>query len=284
MDETPSTISLITVLLNSASTLRDNLESVCRQSAPVEHILIDGGSTDSSLDIAYQYPHISQIISEPDSGMYDAMNKGIGLACGNVVGFLNADDFYYSPDIIEKIIQIFHQSEIDSCYGDLVYLQNISGMRSRKHQMNVSGNDDDRSNGFLATKDRFKVVRYWRSGNFDLKKFYHGWMPPHPTFFARRSVYEKYGGFNLNLGTAADYEMMLRFLLKYRISTIYLPEIITCMRVGGASNASLANRLRANFNDRKAWRINGLKPYSWTLVMKPLRKIPQYRIKSRLKL
>jgi glycosyltransferase len=124
--------------------------------------------------------------------------------------------------------------------------------------------------------DSFKIVRYWQSGPYNPKKFYHGWMPPHPTFFVRRSVYEKYGLFNIDLGTAADYELMLRFLLKHRTRCTYIPEVLVCMRVGGASNRSLAARLKANRMDRKAWEVNGLRPYPWTIAMKPLRKIPQW--------
>jgi glycosyltransferase len=249
MVETLPRISVITVLLNAASTLRDNLESVRRQSLPVEHILIDGGSTDESLAIASDFSHISRIISEPDRGIYDALNKGFAVSTGDVIGILHADDFFASSETLGRISELFEKTSWDSCYGDLVYVD---------------------------FHDTSRIIRYWKSDEFKINRFYHGWMPPHPTFFARRSIYEKYGGFNLNLGTAADYELMLRLLFRHRISTGYLPEIITCMRVGGASNASLANRLRANFNDRKAWRINGLKPYPWTLAMKPLRKISQY--------
>ena len=122
----------------------------------------------------------------------------------------------------------------------------------------------------------YKIVRYWRSGEFDARKFYWGWMPPHPTFFVRRSVYERYGYFNLEMGTEADYELMLRFLVKHGVSSEYLPEIIVKMRSGGASNVTLGSRLRANRMDRKAWEVNGLAPYPWTLLMKPLRKVGQW--------
>jgi glycosyltransferase len=123
------------------------------------------------------------------------------------------------------------------------------------------------------------IVRYWCSGTFQPQKFYWGWMPPHPTFYLRRSVYEKYGLFNLELGSAADYEIMLRFLLKHRIRVAYIPEVMVHMRTGGTSNASVGNRLRANRMDRKAWEVNGLRPYPWTLPAKPLRKIPQWFVR-----
>ena len=133
---------------------------------------------------------------------------------------------------------------------------------------------------YVDANDTDRVVRYWRSWDYKPKKFYWGWMPPHPTFFVRREVYERCGLFNPDLGTAADYELMLRFLVRYKITSAYLSEIIIKMRSGGASNASLINRLRANRMDRLAWEVNGLRPYPWTLWMKPLRKIPQYFRKS----
>ena len=133
----------------------------------------------------------------------------------------------------------------------------------------------------MTVEDRIKVVRYWRSGEFDSQKFYWGWMPPHPTFFVRRSVYERYGLFNLAMGTAADYEMMLRLLVKHRISCAYLPEILVQMRTGGASNVSWKSRIEANRMDRKAWEVNGLKPYPWTMMMKPLRKVGQWVARPR---
>jgi glycosyltransferase len=124
-----------------------------------------------------------------------------------------------------------------------------------------------------------KVVRVWRSGGFAPGKFYWGWMPPHPTFFVRRSVYQRLGGFNLDLGSAADYELMLRFLVRHRLKTAYIPEVLVKMRTGGISNRSLLNRLKANRMDRRAWEVNGLRPYPWTLPLKPLRKIGQWLVK-----
>lgn len=195
----------------------------------------------------------SRIISEKDNGLYDALNKGIRFASGDVVGMLHADDFYAGADVLEQVAEVFRNPEVYACYGDLLYV--------------------NRSN------DQTRVVRYWRSGAFNHKRFYWGWMPPHPTFFVRKSVYEKYGLFNLNLGTAADYELMLRFLVRHRIITAYIPEVLVHMRTGGMSNASVNNRLKANRMDRKAWEINGLEPYTWTIFLKPIRKIPQWWIR-----
>ncbi len=246
-------ISIITVVYNSEKTIRDTLESVQNQSIPVEHIIIDGGSTDSTLDIISEYiDGISIMISEPDSGMYDALNKGIALATKDVIGILHSDDIFGNNSIVDKISGVFKDESIDSCYGDLLYVDSF--------------NTD-------------KIIRYWQSGKYIKRKFYQGWMPPHPTFFVRKKIYEDFGGFNLNLGTAADYELMLRLLVKNRISSAYLPEVITKMRVGGMSNANTKSRILANINDRKAWAINGLKPMPWTMMMKPLRKINQYFLK-----
>lgn len=243
-------LSIITTVLNSAATIRDCIESVSNQSQAVEHIIIDGGSTDGTFEIIEGYrPGIAKVVSEQDRGIYDGMNKGLRLATGDIVGLLNADDLYAGSDILTRVAKVFNEKHVDSCYGDLVYV----------HPLNTE-----------------KVIRYWGSGSYDVRQFYWGWMPPHPTFFVRRSVYEKYGLFNLDLGSAADYELMLRFLVKHGITTAYIPEILVRMRSGGISNISLKNRLIANQNDRRAWKVNGLKPYPWTLYFKPLRKVGQY--------
>ncbi len=202
--------------------------------------------------MARRHPHLSQMVSETDLGIYDAMNKGVDRSEGDIIGILNADDFYASPDVLAKVAAVFQDSAIDACYGDLVYVDNT---------------------------DVGKVVRYWRAGNFSLRKFYWGWMPPHPTFFVRRSVYERFGLFNLDLGSAADYEIMLRFLVTKGIKPAYIPEVLVNMRIGGISNVSWRNRLAANRMDRKAWVVNGLKPYPWTLWLKPLRKIGQWIVR-----
>ena len=216
-------------------------------------MIIDGGSIDDTLRLIEPYQSENcHVISGPDNGMYDAMNKGICMASGDIIGILNADDFYADTDVLAKVADIFQDDSIDACYADLQYVDRYNVKR---------------------------VVRHWRAGLFERKRFLWGWMPPHPTFFVRRSVYAKYGNFNLNLGSAADYELMLRFLLKLNISTAYIPEVLVKMRTGGKSNASLKNRLMANWFDRMAWKVNGLKPYPWTLTMKPLRKIGQYLLK-----
>lgn len=209
------------------------------------------------------------MVSEPDRGIYDGMNKGLRLATGDVVGILNADDFYSSAETLAKVAKVFAEPGVDSCYGDLVYVAD----EKESLQSSVISTQSRVSGPFARD---YKVVRYWRSGEFDYREFYWGWMVPHPTFFVRRSVYERYGYFNLEMGTAADYELMLRFLVRHRISAAYLPEILIQMRSGGASNVTLKARMKANRMDRKAWEVNELKPYPWTLMMKPLRKVGQW--------
>lgn len=260
-------ITIITATYNAAATLPDNLACIQQQSVPVEHLLIDGASTDTTLDIIKDYcsasSHLTRYISEPDNGIYDAMNKGIALATGEIIGILNADDLYTSAEVLAKVEEVFEDLQVGVCYGDLVYVTEDHG-----NGRSALGSGKDNA--------QFNVIRYWKSGSFHPSNFYWGWMPPHPTFFVRRSVYEKHGLFNLDLGSAADYEIMLRFLLRHQVKAAYIPEVLVNMRVGGVSNASVGNRLSANRNDRKAWKINDLQPYPWTLLMKPARKIAQW--------
>lgn len=246
-------LSIITATYNSAATVRDTLHSVgCQHHPAVEHIIVDGGSRDDTLGIVAGFPHVAKVVSGKDKGIYDAMNKGIGLATGEVIGILNSDDVYFDDQVLSDVAAAFADPGIMTVYGDLQYVD---------------------------AADLQKVRRSWISGPFRPKNFYYGWMPPHPTFFVRRDVYERAGLFNLGLRSAADYELMLRILLKHAISAHYIPRILVKMRTGGMSNASLFNRLRANKEDRLAWKLNGLQPYFFTLYLKPLRKIHQFIIK-----
>jgi glycosyltransferase involved in cell wall biosynthesis len=266
------TFSIITATFNAAATIVDCLQSVASQTHPTEHIIIDGTSTDATLETIRRISPRACILSEPDRGIYDAMNKGIALATGDIIGILNADDFYADPDVLERVAAVFTDPTVDACYGDLEYVRDSEKLKVKSEKTNPSP---------VTSQDSpFTVTRYWKSDTYTPGSFYWGWMPPHPTFFVRRSVYERYGKFRLDMGSAADYELMLRLLLKQGLRAAYIPEVLVRMRVGGASNRSLAARLAANRMDRRAWEINELKPYPWTFMMKPLRKVGQYFLRQ----
>jgi glycosyltransferase involved in cell wall biosynthesis len=242
-------ISIITVCYNSASTIRDTFESVlCQTYSDIDYIIVDGNSKDETISIIKEYEQIfngkMHWISEPDNGIYDAMNKGIQMASGGIIGILNSDDYYISNNVLALVMQTMSENNIDSCYGNLLYLKND------------------------------KSYRYWRSG---LKKpFKSGWMPPHPSFFVKKNIYEKYGLFRLDCGINADYELMLRLLEVHNISTKWLDYVIVCMNVGGKSNKNFQSRIDAVIDNKKAWYVNNIKPSMFTFYCKRFRKIPQY--------
>ncbi len=244
-------VSVITICYNSASTIRETIESVISQTYKnVEYIIVDGASNDGTLDIIRPYENnISKLISEPDNGIYDAMNKGVMAASGDIIAILNSDDFYADANVISDIVKTFEVSASHAVYADLIYV--------------------DRAN-------TSKVRRTWKSGQYEDGKFLFGWMPPHPTLFVRKKVYDDFGLYNTTLRSSADYEFMLRVIHKEKIKLAYLPRVITKMRVGGQSNVTLENRRRANLEDKQAWELNGLKPYFFTIALKPIRKIPQF--------
>ena len=242
-------ISIITVCFNSEATIEETIKSVINQDYQnIEYIVIDGKSTDTTLSIIEKYKrNITKIISEKDEGLYFAINKGIKIASGDVIGILHSDDFYATKNIISDVINLFSKTETDSVYGDLQY---------------VAKNE--------------KIIRYWKAGKYDESLFLKGWMPPHPSFFVRKKMYLNFGLYNTNFKSAADYELMLRLLYKHKILTQYLPEVLVKMRVGGQSNASLMNRIKANKEDRLAWKVNNLTPHLLTLWLKPFSKLKQY--------
>lgn len=244
-------VSIITVCLNNADTIEDTIQSVQAQTYPnIEYIIVDGASTDGTLAIIEKYKNrISKFISEKDEGIYFAINKGIKMASGDIIGLLHGDDFYPNKEVIEKVDGTFEKSGADCVYGDLQFV--------------------DRTNPE-------KVTRNWIAGQYKEDAFRKGWMPPHPTFFIKKDCIEKFGIYNTSLYLASDYEFMLRMIHKHRIKIQYIPEVLVKMKRGGASNVSILNRIKNNLEDRKAWKINNLKPSVFTLFIKPLSKIGQF--------
>lgn len=245
-------VSIITATFNSAKTIKDTVLSVAHQThKQIEHIIIDGCSTDNSLNIAGHFGHAGPQLCEPDNGIYDAMNKGVKMSTGDIIGILNSDDFYPDAQVIEKVVKAFDSGDYDAVYGDLVY---------------VDPNQVKR------------VLREWIAGVYNKKLFYNGWMPPHPTFFVKKEVYEKHGLFNLSFKSSSDYELLLRFMLLKEIKVKYLPDVLVHMRAGGNSNKSIKNRIIAHLEDRRAWKVNGISPKWYTIALKPLRKVNQFFI------
>jgi glycosyltransferase len=243
-------ISIITIAYNSGHSISDAINSVLSQTYPdIEYIIVDGKSKDNTVEVVKSYGNrISKFVSEPDKGIYDALNKGVRMATGDVIGFMHSDDLFASNDIITKVAEIFKSKDVDSIYGDLQY---------------------------VYKNDTNKVLRYWKSGKFSVRRLKMGWMPPHPTFYVKKKIYDAYGLFNTDFRIAADYDTMLRFLGKHRISTQYLPEVMVKMRVGGASNRSLKNIIKKSKEDMKAIHDNNFGSI-FTLVFKNLRKVTQF--------
>ena len=291
-------ISIITVCYNSEKTIRYTIESLISQEyKDIEYIVIDGGSTDQTLEIIKEYNNsITFLSSEIDNGIYDAMNKGINVAKGKIIGILNSDDFYPNNFIISNVVNSFN-NKIDAVYGDLVYVDPIN------------------------TK---KVLRYWKSGTYTREKIKNGWMLPHPTFFVRKTIYDKYGLYDSSLHQAADYAIFINFVYKNnipeetfwynireinpntgevslwfwvsmglifghfffpfiyllfyknKINVAYIPEILVHMRNGGKSNKSIFNRFKGNKEDLLAWKLNNLSPPRFIRFKKPLHKIKQF--------
>lgn len=245
----PPKISIITVCYNSERTIERTIQSVvAQQYENVEYLVIDGGSKDKTLAIIDKYAdEIDFLVSESDNGLYDAINKGIKIATGDVVGLLHADDVFADNGVLSSIAKAFQENDNQALYGDLTYTQ---------------------PNG--------KVLRKWISKAYQPGLFNWGWMPPHPTFYCKKEVFERLGYYDTNFGTACDYELMVRFMHYNNINTYYLNKIIVKMSVGGLSNASLSNRLRAWKNDHKAMGKNGVKIPLLALIIKPLRKLEQF--------
>lgn len=244
-------ISLITVVYNGETFLQECFNSVVAQTYPdIEYLVVDGGSTDRTLNIIQENQSaIDYFVSEKDKGLYDAINKGIQSATGEVIGILNADDLFAHPDVLTTVAKIFiDQPKIDGLYGDLNYIHPTT----------------------------HKIIRAWKSRqstSADLKK---GWMPAHPTLYLKKSLFEKNGNYALDLGTAADYELILRYFYTHKIEAVYLPVLMVNMRTGGISNQSLMSRISAFVNDYKALKRNKV-PFPFFVVMrKKLSKLSQF--------
>jgi glycosyltransferase len=246
-------ISIITSTYNSAAYVEDALNAFLMQSYPgKELVVVDGASQDDTCVKvkARMEGEAFQLVSEPDKGIYDALNKGIAKAKGEVIGILHSDDVFASEDVLSKVAHVFEQDPtIMAVYGDLQYVK-----RDNKDE----------------------VIRNWISGFYSLKNLNWGWMPPHPTLFIRKTCFQKYGDYDLQYRSAADYDLILRFLYRYQIKTAYIPEVLVKMRVGGTSNVSWKNRWRANQEDKLAMKINGVTFPSIASLWKPLRKLKQF--------
>ncbi len=246
-------ISVITVCWNAAATISNCIQSVRDQDyEDVEHWVIDGASTDGTLEQIRSLEHERlRWISEPDEGLYFAMNKGIAQATGDIIGFLNADDFYDHPTVLREVAEAMKDPAIDGVYSDLCYVD---------------------------PEDEKRVIRFWRSEPFVPGSFRKGWMPPHPTFYARRSVYERFGGFDTRYNLGADWDLLMRLFEKERIPTKYVPSLWVRMRTGGVSNRNLKNILRNNWQCWRAFSRNGLTPSPLFLLHKALHRLQQFQL------
>ena len=226
-------ITVITVCCNSEKTIRTTLESVANQSwKNIENIIVDNKSTDKTLSIIKEYPHVKKIISEHDEGVHDAMNKGIKIATGDIIGFLNSDDFYANDEVIATVAREFKKDKfLEVCYADLIY---VSRFRTSK------------------------IIRYFKSKEFKKGLFSKGWCPPHPTFFVRHSVYKQFGKFDLTYRIASDVDLMMRFLEIHKVKFCYIPKVWVKMRMGGITNKNLKNIWLQNQEILNSFHKNGL--------------------------
>jgi glycosyltransferase involved in cell wall biosynthesis len=245
--------TIITAVYNRNSTVAQALTSVGAQGhRDVEHLIIDGGSTDGTLETMQRLGHHGmRVISEPDRGIYDALNKGIRAATGEVVGLMHSDDFFAHDHVLESVALAFYRTDADAVYGDLDY---------------------------VAASDTSRVIRHWRSGEFTPQSLSHGWMPPHPALFVRRDAILRLGLYDTKYRISADYEAILRWFGKGQLTLTYIPEVLVKMRVGGESNRSLGHIIRKSCEDYQALRSTGVGSIR-ALAWKNLRKLPQFLAK-----
>jgi len=245
-------VSIITVVFNAEQTIADALKSVASQGySNIEHIVIDGASTDATMEVVARYAEgLAHIVSEPDSGIYDAMNKGLRLATGDVIGLLNADDVMQDDDVVEQVVGAHKDEELDACYADLVYV--------KYHDLN-------------------QVTRYWRSRDYVKGLCFRGWMPAHPTLYLKRRVYERAGFFDTSLRYQADLEFCARIFETMNIRSKYIPKLWVRMRLGGVTNGSIKTMISGNWESYLALRKLGLKrdPVSYFFI-KFASKLPSF--------
>lgn len=244
-------VSIITVCYNSENTIFDTLNCIKHQSFNnIEHIIIDGGSQDSTIKIIGNFPHVSKVVCESDSGIYDAMNKGLKFSTGDIIGFLNSDDLLIETTIIDEIVKIFENNEdIDIVYGNLLYI----------YSNNLN-----------------KIIRKWKSTNYFEKFFDFGNVPPHPTVYLRRSVYDKVGNFDINFKLASDYDLMLRIFKKEKFKSKFIDKYIVKMRIGGVTNKNWKNIVIQNIEIYNSWTKNKIKPPFYFFFFRFYNRISQY--------
>ena len=241
-------ISIITISYNAEVTIEKTLKSIKSQSYDnIEHIIVDGGSKDNTLEICNSYPHVSKIISEPDKGVYDAFNKGIKSATGDVIGFLNADDTFYNENSIQDIVDAFSNNETDIVYGNLDYV-------------NEEG----------------KVIRNWISKPYEKGLVKKAWMPAHPTFYCKKEVYDRLGGYNDSFKIAGDFELCLRFLEINKVPSFYLNKKVVKMLVGGISNSGLKSKWTIFKEELRAFKINNISVNPVLFFFYKLKKLKQF--------
>jgi len=245
-------ITVITVVYNAADTIEDTLQSVIKQDyQDIEHIVIDGGSTDGTMDVVNSYrKQLAVVVSEPDKGIYDAMNKGVEHASGDIIGTLNSDDWYADIGVLSRVAQSFNDDkDLDAVYGDIVYV----------------------------TKDEpHSLVRYWESRAYQHGLFEKGWMPPHPSLFVKKDCYSRYGKFDLDFKIQSDFDLTMRFMAVNKIKTQYLPGVMVKMRMGGVTNNRISNVIKGNYEAYRACKKNGLSVTPLFMVKKVLSRIPQF--------
>ena len=241
-------ISVITISYNSGNSIRETFDSVKNQSLKdYEYLLIDGGSTDKTLSIAGKYDHITKIISEPDNGIYDALNKGIKNSTGEIIGFLNSDDTFHTENSLKIISEAFDE-KTDCVFGDLIY-----------------------------TDVEEKIKRVWKGSEFKKGVFKKGWMPAHPTFYCRRSFYEKYGLYNDSYKIAGDFELMLRFFEKHNIRSKYIPHTLVNMKVGGASNSGIKSKIEILKEEFRAFKENDMSMNKLSYIFHKANKLKEFK-------